>query len=242
LPAGRRAPRNGTISFEDLIMLTTPIITDDQIEAFGRDGYLVLRQGFGATDMALIDTWTHELLAMPEESGRHWVFHENSLKGDGRNLVSRIENIAPLAADLLPIESLHGRANRLLNLGEIALFEAAVGIAHNLVYDGSIYSKSILVVQAGAELYWQILRYAHLNDHADLLEFAGKYISLVEHDARLAGSKFVTLLSWLRLNAVEPSAALPLEYPDDIEAEIQRQQKEEAKKAMMQLFMQGKKT
>ena len=76
-------------------MLSTPILTDKQIEAFEHDGYLIVRQGFDAGEMDLIDAWTKDLLAMPEESGKHWVFHEKSLKGDGADLVSRIENIAP---------------------------------------------------------------------------------------------------------------------------------------------------
>ena len=32
---------------------------------------------------------------MPEVSGRQWVYHETSLKDPNRNLISRIENIAP---------------------------------------------------------------------------------------------------------------------------------------------------
>ena len=76
-------------------MLRTLVITDDQLAAFERDGYLVVRSGFSAAEMALIARWTDELAAMPEVSGRHWVFHEKSLKGDGRDLINRIENIAP---------------------------------------------------------------------------------------------------------------------------------------------------
>ena len=76
-------------------MLNTPVITDEQMRAFERDGYLVMRGAFDEDEMALIDTWTRELLAKPEESGKHWVFHEQSLKGDGKDLVNRIENIAP---------------------------------------------------------------------------------------------------------------------------------------------------
>jgi|TARA_Y100000294_G_C8487843_1_gene309507 hypothetical protein len=76
-------------------MLNTPIITDEHREAFERDGYLVIRGAFNEDEMALIDSWTRELLARPEESGKHWVFHEQSLKGGGKDLVGRIENIAP---------------------------------------------------------------------------------------------------------------------------------------------------
>jgi 2-aminoethylphosphonate dioxygenase len=76
-------------------MLRMPVVTDDQLEAFERDGYLVMRGGFDAGEMARIARWTDELVAMPETSGRQWVFHEKSLKGDGRDLISRIENITP---------------------------------------------------------------------------------------------------------------------------------------------------
>lgn len=107
-------------------MLTTPIITDADIEAFERDGYLVLRRGFGAADMARIDRWTNELLAMPEQSGTHWVFHEKSLKGDGRDLVSRIENIAPFHAGFAALaEALRAPVGRLLG-EEAALFKEKI--------------------------------------------------------------------------------------------------------------------
>jgi ectoine hydroxylase-related dioxygenase (phytanoyl-CoA dioxygenase family) len=76
-------------------MLNTPHLTEDDIAAFERDGYLVKRGGFSAADMARISQWTDEVMAMPEVSGRHWVYHEKSRK-DGAKLVNRIENIAPL--------------------------------------------------------------------------------------------------------------------------------------------------
>jgi len=79
-------------------MLSTPVISDDQIKDFLHHGYLVLRQAFDADEMNLIETWAREMAAWPEETGKHWVFHEQSLKGDGADLISRIENIAPFHA------------------------------------------------------------------------------------------------------------------------------------------------
>lgn len=75
-------------------MLTTPILTDEDLAAFERDGYLVKRGGLTASDMSTISNWTDEVLALPEESGRHWVFHEQSRK-DGARIVQRIEKVAP---------------------------------------------------------------------------------------------------------------------------------------------------
>lgn len=107
-------------------MLKTPTITDEQIGAFERDGYLVLRQAFDADDMARIDAWTDELLALPEESGKHWVFHEESLKGDGADLISRIENIAPFHAGFAELSTaLKAPVGRLLG-EEAVLFKEKV--------------------------------------------------------------------------------------------------------------------
>lgn len=79
-------------------MLSTPVISNDQIKDFEQNGYLILRQAFDADEMRLIEIWTQEMTALPEETGKHWVFHERSLKGDGADLISRIENIAPFHA------------------------------------------------------------------------------------------------------------------------------------------------
>jgi len=107
-------------------MLRTPSVTDEHIEAFERDGYLILRRAFDAREMALIDAWTDELLALPEESGRHWVFHEKSLKGDGADLVSRIENIAPFHAGFAELSNvLKAPVGRLLG-EEAVLFKEKV--------------------------------------------------------------------------------------------------------------------
>ncbi len=57
-------------------MLNTPNNTDEHMQAFERDGYLVMKGAFNEDEMALIDSWSRELLAWSEESGKHWVFHE----------------------------------------------------------------------------------------------------------------------------------------------------------------------
>lgn len=76
-------------------MLKTPTLTDEQIEAFRNDGYVVLREGFDATDLGQIEQWTGDLAARPEETGKHWVYHEKSLIDGKQDLICRIENISP---------------------------------------------------------------------------------------------------------------------------------------------------
>ena len=75
--------------------MKTPVLTDQQIGDFRRDGYVVVRGTFDAAEMGRIDTWARELAALPEKAGRHWVFWENSLIEPDKKIVSRIENISP---------------------------------------------------------------------------------------------------------------------------------------------------
>jgi ectoine hydroxylase-related dioxygenase (phytanoyl-CoA dioxygenase family) len=74
-------------------MLKTPTLTDQQINDFNRDGYVVVRGAFDTAEMQQIEAWTRELAERPEEPGKHWVYHEKSLLDPGRDLICRIENI-----------------------------------------------------------------------------------------------------------------------------------------------------
>jgi hypothetical protein len=76
-------------------LLDVPSLSADQVEAFHRDGFLVARHMFAPKDMDTIARWSDELVALPEESGKHWIYWENSLREPGEKLINRIENIAP---------------------------------------------------------------------------------------------------------------------------------------------------
>lgn len=107
-------------------MLTMPTLTAEQMEAFAADGYLVVRGAFGRGEMDRIEGWCDELLALPEVSGRHWVFHEQSLKGDGRELIQRIENITPFHEGFKALtESLRAPVGQLLG-EEAVLFKEKI--------------------------------------------------------------------------------------------------------------------
>lgn len=73
-------------------MLKTPILTEAQIADFSRDGYVVVPGAFDAEDAITIERWTREVTELPEEPGKHWVFHEDSSL-DGSDLINRIEYI-----------------------------------------------------------------------------------------------------------------------------------------------------
>lgn len=76
------------------MMPKTPVLADSHIEAFQRDGYTVMRSAFDDEDAKTILRWADEVEALPEQPGKHWVFHEESSL-DGRSLINRIEYIAP---------------------------------------------------------------------------------------------------------------------------------------------------
>lgn len=75
-------------------MIKTPALSEEQVAAFERDGFVHVPGAFDAKDVETILSWTSEVMAMPEEPGRQWVYHEKSRK-DGADLVNRIEKIAP---------------------------------------------------------------------------------------------------------------------------------------------------
>jgi 2-aminoethylphosphonate dioxygenase len=69
--------------------------TQQECARMARDGYLVVRDFFGAEQVRDILRWTRELETAPEMPGRHWVYHEDSLAEPGRRLIQRIENFCP---------------------------------------------------------------------------------------------------------------------------------------------------
>jgi len=67
----------------------------DEIAAMDRDGYLVVRGFFDPAETAELLRWTEALQHAPEEKGRHWVYHEDSLTEPGAKVIQRIENFCP---------------------------------------------------------------------------------------------------------------------------------------------------
>jgi 2-aminoethylphosphonate dioxygenase len=76
-------------------MLRSPILSPNQIASFHENGYVFVPGAFSPAEARLMDDWAKDLAARPEQVGQHWVYHETSLKGDGRQLISRIENMTP---------------------------------------------------------------------------------------------------------------------------------------------------
>ena len=107
-------------------MLRTPVLTQDQIDDFYNSGSLVVRGAFAPEEAKRIQTWSDELVALPEAPGRQWVFHEKSLKNPGKKLISRIEYIHPFHAGFKELaEALRAPVGQLLG-EEAVLFKEKV--------------------------------------------------------------------------------------------------------------------
>ena len=102
--------------------------TQQECARMARDGYLVVREFFGADQTRDILRWTRELETAPEIPGRHWVYHEDSLTEPGRRLIQRIENFCPFHTgfdDLIR----HGALSRwtaALMGGDVVLFKEKI--------------------------------------------------------------------------------------------------------------------
>jgi 2-aminoethylphosphonate dioxygenase len=90
-------------------------LTQGGIEAYHAAGWVLARGFFSAREIERVARWTDELLALPEERGKHMVYWEETLSGS--RVVQRIENFVPYHAGfdrLVRHGSLRGAVDRLL--------------------------------------------------------------------------------------------------------------------------------
>jgi len=71
-----------------------PVLSNQQVEQFHRDGYLVVRSMYSPREVAEISRWTDEVAAGPEVPGKIMMYFENSRDDDSR-ILCRIENFVP---------------------------------------------------------------------------------------------------------------------------------------------------
>jgi hypothetical protein len=99
--------------------------TPEECAWMARDGYLLVRGFFGPDQTRELLRWTTELETAPEQPGRHWVYHEESLTEPGRRVIQRIENFCPFHAefDALVREGALSRWAAALMGGPVVLFK-----------------------------------------------------------------------------------------------------------------------
>ena len=67
------------------------MLSQEQIEQFHRDGFLVVRGMYNSDEMKDIERWTSEVAGSPEKPGHYMMYFESS-KQDGSRIISRIED------------------------------------------------------------------------------------------------------------------------------------------------------
>lgn len=110
---------------------TTPLqnryLSESELSAFGRDGFLVIKNLYAPEEIRRVSEWIDELAAAAD-GGKMVVHHEESVIEKGRRLLARIEQFADHHAGLAAFirdERLVGRGSELL--GEpAALFKEKI--------------------------------------------------------------------------------------------------------------------
>ena len=130
-------------------MLNVQVLTHAQIDSFHQNGYVFVPGAFSPSEAKLLDIWASDLALRPEQVGAHWVYHEQSLKGDGKQLISRIENMTPFHAGYKELaQSLVASVSQLLG-EEAVLFKDKI----NFKMPGGEGFKPHQDAQAGWETY-----------------------------------------------------------------------------------------
>ncbi len=86
------------------------------VDAFRRDGFVMMPGLFDAEEVRRISAWTDELQAMPEKPGHIMMYFEPSLIRPGERVLQRIENFCPFHSGFAALcdgEKLCGFASRL---------------------------------------------------------------------------------------------------------------------------------
>lgn len=69
--------------------------SDDDIAAFGQDGFIIVRGLLSADETEAVSEWSDEVEHWPEVPGRHMVYRETSVFEPEKRILQRIENIYP---------------------------------------------------------------------------------------------------------------------------------------------------
>src|SRR6185503_13148689 len=80
------------------VMCAERYLTEDDVAAFQRDGYVIRRGLFTSEEIGRIAAWTDEVQHLPEVPGKYMMYFEPSLLAPGRRVIQRIENFSPYHA------------------------------------------------------------------------------------------------------------------------------------------------
>ena len=127
------------------------MLTQQQIDEFNRDGYVIIRGLYSEQEMKQITAWVDEVAAYPEVPGKYMMYFEQSRLQPGNRILSRMEDIEPFHngfSKLFTGEKMQGAVSELF--GEPAvLFKDKI----NFKMPGADGFKAHQDIQAGWERY-----------------------------------------------------------------------------------------
>ena len=71
------------------------VLTERQVRAFRRDGYVIVPGLFGLAEIEQISTWVEEVQNWEETPGRHMMYFEQTEEPHPRRILNRVENVLP---------------------------------------------------------------------------------------------------------------------------------------------------
>lgn len=156
-----------------------------------RDGYLVVRNFVNANLLAELLQWTSQLQSAPEVSGRHWVYHEDSVSIPGQRVIQRIENFCPYHAgfDRFIREGSLARWSGALMGAPVVLFKDKI----NFKMPGGAGFKAHQDQQAGWSVYAPLFVTAMVTLDAATLENGCLEVSAGRHREGLIGEQWKPL-------------------------------------------------
>jgi ectoine hydroxylase-related dioxygenase (phytanoyl-CoA dioxygenase family) len=70
-------------------------LTEEQIDHYNRDGYLIVRGFYNEAEMEQIIAWVEEVQGYPDAPGKYQRYYEESLVEISKRMLNRLENFAP---------------------------------------------------------------------------------------------------------------------------------------------------
>jgi ectoine hydroxylase-related dioxygenase (phytanoyl-CoA dioxygenase family) len=71
------------------------MLTEQQVGAFRRDGYVIVPALFGPAEIEQISAWAEEVQNWEETPGQHMMYFEQTEESPPRRILNRVENVLP---------------------------------------------------------------------------------------------------------------------------------------------------
>ena len=78
---------------------TDGVLTGQQVQAFRRDGYVVVPGLFSAAEIEQVSAWAEQVQNWEETPGQHMMYFEETAERRSLRILNRIENVLPYHAE-----------------------------------------------------------------------------------------------------------------------------------------------